>query len=1095
MIRTSLCVALSLAATAVALAEPSPPPANVVVNGGFETPLRFNGTPLRRFPAGDAAYLGSERAGKRQVWIPIDAQGWLAEGADAGGVTVTGARAHTGRRCLEVTAGDAPRSVISTFEPQVDAGPVTLTAWVRSKGAKGTLSLDIVNDWHQVQGKAATVRKQVDVAGDSDWTLVTLQADSTKKLIALTRLAVSQGTVWLDDVQIAQSPTPLPFNYRPQEWLRLSVAGGVDSEMSQWRQGAGGKALVIVTNESLLPLTGKVSVWVGPWDKPKQRLAGSFDGVSLKSGSSRSFDLPVGTLPTGAYVASVTIDGGTLAVDGERDFFPLQFAGGAVSNGAVSSRSVLRFVVSPNVAPQDIFGVSNGMLAFGKGNWYAGYDPQDYVDGGELGVVCGRGHYSDDVGYAVAMGRMNYHATMFDDFPGGPFGDIDQAPLGAPAAALNPASPGFLDVSSAAGMALLTARATEAGKWLAKRPQIASYQMSNEAPFINRGHLCPSPAADGDFREWCRARYGTIEAANGRWRTSYKSWGEVEQIVSARFLDEVKAQPKLTGAAAIDWTASAGRLSDAVVKRMNENPGVAMDWMRWRTATTLRAYRAFHDAAKKQAPNLLISTNLCWPDFFPEMAMPFYRSMDVTMIDVQYTAGMPRGLGSPYEMMDAMEMSETCAPGKAVWGIETYYQPQWPAEYLALQNWGLLAHGMTNNLVFGWKPYSDAGPVKGNKAWEDPKAVPMWFLIDNDGTKLPGYATFKRSLDEVRAYHDRHDGLAIKRVSTDTALYVSMDTAQYVEMQTGNKPWGSPWQRTRNNLIFLLRMNGATVEYVDDDTLPDSPGKYRKVVVPASYILSQPAAEKLARFAKAGGTVILAGPSGVCDPWLATYPNIGGAAWADLKLTASKFSDAYAAVSFQAAASKADSGPSASEKPGTMGGKIDETIPVGKEFRGSGYDAISGEPIKDAAGSVIGFQRAWGKGNLIAYGVFPDTYSTDPHGSPNLHAWAKQLITLGGLPVAGQWTGDGAVVTGTPGNGSAVVEVVVRQKSDRERFVYCLNQGGPGSGTVEVALPGDGWKATDVLTGRAVAGTLSGGKWRAPMTLGQFGYAVVRLGR
>ena len=62
-------------------------------------------------------------------------------------------------------------------------------------------------------------------------------------------------------------------------------------------------------------------------------------------------------------------------------------------------------------------------------------------------------------------------------------------------------------------------------------------------------------------------------------------------------------------------------------------------------------------------------------------------------------------------------------------------------------------------------------------------------------------------------------------------------------MATGNKPWGSFWQRTRNELVYTLRMNGIRVDYVDDETLPSSPGRFRTMVVPASYVLSQPSAE------------------------------------------------------------------------------------------------------------------------------------------------------------------------------------------------------------------------------------------------------------
>ena len=37
------------------------------------------------------------------------------------------------------------------------------------------------------------------------------------------------------------------------------------------------------------------------------------------------------------------------------------------------------------------------------------------------------------------------------------------------------------------------------------------------------------------------------------------------------------------------------------------------------------------------------------------------------------------------------------------------------------------------------------------------------------------------------------------------------------------------------------------------------------------------------------------------------------------------------------------------------------------------------EPINDILGHTVGRTRPWGKGKLIAYGIFPDEYTTNPH--------------------------------------------------------------------------------------------------------------------
>ena len=117
---------------------------------------------------------------------------------------------------------------------------------------------------------------------------------------------------------------------------------------------------------------------------------------------------------------------------------------------------------------------------------------------------------------------------------------------------------------------------------------------------------------------------------------------------------------------------------------------------------------------------------------------------------------------------------------------------------------------------------------------------------------------------------------------TPVALYVSPDTGLLVNYETGNKPWGSVWFRTRAALNFALRLQGVSSDYVDDLSLPSSVGKYRYLIVPASKALSREAAGRIASFARSGGTVVLAGVSGLADQWLRANDILGGEAWAEL---------------------------------------------------------------------------------------------------------------------------------------------------------------------------------------------------------------------
>ena len=1069
------------------LAQKTPRPGvNMVRNAGFELGATSCGTPMRQ---GDEFFQRFVKQGEKMAWTQAPTEAWWVEGPSAEGVTVAAA-AHSGKAGLSVKpAGGQPRSAISALNRMVPPGPVTLSAWVKTAGCKGHLEFDLATSWEQVNGRGSVVRKSLPLPANSDWTRLILTSEAPQLLHALGRIVVEEGAAVLDDVQIEAGAAASAFNLRPEEWLRLSIAGTPDARLPQWIAADPAVRKATVTNDSRVPIGGQVRLFLGPWNKPTAQQIAAFEAGALAPGASRTFTFRTGALPANAYVLCLSLDGkGAANLPAQWSLATDQTLGGTVSNGMLRSRSAARFLIAPRTRPAQWFGVGNSMLDT-NGSWFSGYGLAAYCEARPLGLTGIRtGSNEENLYLAAAVGAPIHAMSMRVDLG---------VPEGAPFA--NPASPSAIDVFHPEGFAYFTRRAEEVGKEYAASPMMASYQMSNESPYLNGGALCPSPFADAAFRAWCRKRFGgDLNALNAAWRTSYAEWNEVEQISSARFLEEEKRRPRKEGAAAIDWTASTGTFSPQVQQRMRENSGRAMDWLRWRTEASIWMYSTFRETARKHDKKTLYGTNLCWPAFWPQMFMPFTRAMDNTQLDIQYTSGLPRALGTPYEMMDSLEMAESSDPTKPVWGIEIYVQPQWPAAYTALQNWGLLAHGMTNNLVFAWKPYSDHGPVKGTRAWEKPDAHPMWFLIDNDGTRLPHYDFNARSLKEIRAYHARHNGLSVRRAPTPVAFYVSPDTAEYVVLETANKPWGSFWQRTRNTLIYLLRMGGIAVEYVDDATLPAAPGKYTTVIVPAAYVLNQSAAGRLASFARAGGTVLLAGPAGVVDPWLNRYETVGGPAWAELGWKAPAYAPDFAKVAFARGVNLSAGGPSATEKPGTLGGAIDATVAEGKTFRGVNLGEMAGAaPINDGQGTTVGWQRPWGKGKLIAYGIFPDSYATDPHPPANMTAWLQQVIRLAGLPIAGRWVSKGAArVAGAVGSGSAVVEVVVRQKSPSERFLFCMNQGGAGEGTVEARVGAGTWRAEDAITGKALAGAqASAGTWRLPMRLEAWGYRVVRLVR
>jgi hypothetical protein len=761
------------------------------------------------------------------------------------------------------------------------------------------------------------------------------------------------------------------------------------------------------------------------------------------------------SLKPNAYVitADLHLEEGRV-IRGENQFNPRVRIGGSASSSQLLCRMVMRFAIAPTYKPAELFGVGNGMLDQ-HGDHFAGYQFNDYKWAGALDYICDRGRYSTPKGFLIAAGGLPTHRmeTRRLDLDSTRNADIQ-----------NPAKRGRLDLSNPVARKVFIEQAQAIGKENGSNPQIASYQMANEQPFYGKDGLCPSSFADAAFRTWCQKQHGDLATLNKRWGTAYTDWQQVEQPLSARQLQVVQSQDKLKGADAIAWTAVYGKMSTQVQELMQSIPGRGMDWYRWRTAFSLEMFKQFHHQAKQYDNKTLYSTNLCWPNFWPQLAMPFFRAMDVTMLDLEYSAGQKRGLGNPQEMMEILEMFESNAPGKPMWGIEVYTQPQWPAESTALQNWGLLAHGMTNNLIFGWRPYSDHGRVRGINAWEKEDAHPMWLLIDNDGRKLPSFDAVEKTKAEIHAFHAKYNGLSLKRYPTNIGIYVSDDTSEYLSYMTANKPYAISLTASRNTLIYLMRMAGMQADYLDDQLLESKLKQYDTLMLPPTPILNDKAAQIIADFTKQGGKLILVGAAGQNDPWLNPISPMGGNAWQQLAWTAPDYNH--------------------------------------NQANGNGYfrgqnigNVTSANPITNPQGQSIGWQKHWGKGQVFVMAVYPSFYQQNPHMPIPMHQWMKQLIDVANLPVNTHWQDDQTPAYDPKlkhGEGSPVVDVVLRKKSDNEIFAFVLNQGGQGGGQVHFNLPGC-WQITDAITEQSINANQDGKTVTLNLSLTGFGYRVFRM--
>ena len=1027
---------------------------NRIRNGSLELPFQIGSTRMLQGEEGNQIHYGVDHRPSFTRWQPTGAEAWWTDGTHPGPEHVAlvedPKEAHSGAHVLKLAATDAPIAIVNGFGQVLGPGTYTFSAWVRTSGATGTAQFFTAKSQSRyLMGfMNATVRKDVALPAESGWTRLSATLEVPKADVpqmAVVRLAVERGIAWMDDIQIEEGTEATPFNVRRRETVRVRPVSG--PALPFFIEGRENVFPVRVTCDSREPLGGTLALRVARCTLESGNVVWERRVDGWRFGESFDVDIDLSALRPDAYVVTTSLRAGDdVLLDGARFVDPKAYIGGSISMAMIQAPCAARFAVTPATPPEKLFGSSNRMLST-SGSYWGGYPLKDFLEARRIGYVGGNDvphSWTDDSLYLNAAGGLK-----IDTHSGTPLSGIRNVPPEAQ----NPAAPRLADLTTETGYRMMIDLAHEWGRQLLARPVIARLNLYGEQPLMQNKRLCPSKSADRDFRGWVRERHRTLDAVSGNWGRTVTAWEDITQIVSADMVDGELKKKRREGAEAIAWTAVADTLSAQQEKLLREDPGRGMDWLRWRYDWTTKAYIGFARAFREVNQYTVLDSGFCWPNFWPQMTMKFYRAVGAVGLDVEYCAGQHPGLGTPQEMIDILEMAESCVetpdrsgPRAPMWGHEVYIQPTFADDYAALQTWGLVAHGMSVVGQFAWKPYSDHGPVREKEAWKKKDAHPMWFLIDVDGTRLPSYFSVVRATREMNAFHRRYDGLSLRRTRTDAALFVSADSAVRSHFMTGGKWWSSPVPQSRATLTYLLRLEGVTADYLDDDTLPRYAKDYGVIFVPFSPSLSQRDAALLMQFARDGGTLVLAGASGLGDPWLNAYDTVGGPAWSELGWKAPAFE-----IDPAIAIRPADADPGV-RYDGFKGAKCGE-VPGGEVL------------MLNAGGEPVAWEKRVGAGRVLAFGPYPYSYAQSPHVPAGLRAFAGRLVAWAGIQSKARWvTGIAPTPDATYGEGAPIVEVVRRDKSPKEFFLFVMNTGGKGRGTLEVAVDGADWRVVDALS-------------------------------
>lgn len=196
--------------------------------------------------------------------------------------------------------------------------------------------------------------------------------------------------------------------------------------------------------------------------------------------------------------------------------------------------------------------------------------------------------------------------------------------------------------------------AEKLAKMYKDHPALVVWHIGNEY-----GNYCYCDNCEEEFRNWLKARYGTIEEINRRWNLSF--WGhtvyEWDEIVSPSYLNEMVKDT---------WS---GNNRDLIMFQ-----GISLDYNRFMSDSILECYLGEYKAIKEITTEIPVTTNLMGI-FKPLDYFKWARHMDIVSWDsypsphdlISTTAmrhDLMRGLkgGEPFMLMEQTPSQQNWQP-------------------------------------------------------------------------------------------------------------------------------------------------------------------------------------------------------------------------------------------------------------------------------------------------------------------------------------------------------------------------------------------------------------------------------------------------
>ncbi|WP_159888409.1 beta-galactosidase [Paenibacillus puerhi] len=359
-------------------------------------------------------------------------------------------------------------------------------------------------------------------------------------------------------------------------------------------------------------------------------------------------------------------------------------------------------------------------------------------------------------------------------------------------------------------------------------PALLIWHINNE--YGGAGN-CYCDNCEAAFRQWAKARYGTLDAVNRAWNTAF--WGHTfhdwEDIVLPSGLSE-------------EWVGAGGRTE-------TNFQGISLDYVRFHSDSLLECYKLEYEAVKKHTPDIPVTTNLMgafkkldyhkWAGHMDVVSWDNYPRFDTPYSYTAMMHDLMRGLkdGQPFMVMEQ-------TPSQQNW--QPYNSLKRPG-VMRLWSYQAVARGADTIMFFQLRRSIGACEKYHGAVIEH---------VGHEHTRV-----FRECAQLGAELGKLGESLLDARVKAKVAIVFDWENWWAVEMSSG-PTIALKYVEQAHKFYDALYRSGISADVVSVEA---DLGSYDLVIAPVMYMVKQGVASKLEAYVEAGGALITTFFSGIVD--------------------------------------------------------------------------------------------------------------------------------------------------------------------------------------------------------------------------------------